>query len=259
MSEPEAYYLPLGGDLYRPTRATESPWDRDLQHGGPPTALLGRHMAEQAPDPGMRLARITVEFLGPLPRQDLTVQAQIARPGKRIRMLEGAMYAGGRCVALARGWQIAVQPDLIGDLAVEASQPPPPQPQRYFAELGSWGYGESIEWRWEKGSYDRPGSATVWTRVRVPLVAQEPLGPLERALLVADSANGVSAVLPLESWLFVPPGIAVTLHRHPQGEWVRMSAETMLAPDGLGSTCATLADVQGRIGTVTQPLLVARR
>ena len=37
--EPEAYYLPRGNGRYEPTRATESPWDRKAQHGGPPAAL----------------------------------------------------------------------------------------------------------------------------------------------------------------------------------------------------------------------------
>ena len=45
-SEPEAYYLPRGNGRYEPTRATESPWDRKAQHGGPPAALLA-HVIDQ--------------------------------------------------------------------------------------------------------------------------------------------------------------------------------------------------------------------
>jgi hypothetical protein len=262
MSKPTAYYLPLGDGFYRPTAATESPWDRTAEHGGPPTALLGHAMCMLEPDPGFRLGRITVEFLGVLPRSDVRVEARVARPGRRIRMLEADMYAGERQIALARAWQIAVQDGMADVPAAAPDEPaslPAEQPQEYFTELAGWGYGESIEWRWEAGSYTVPGPATVWTRVRLPLVAGEPLRPLERALVVADSANGVSAILPLDRWLFVPPGISVTLHRYPQGEWVRMAAETTLAPDGLGSTLGLLADQAGPLGTVAQPLLVSAR
>ena len=44
---PEAYYLPRGNGRYEPTWATESPWDRKAQHGGPPAALLA-HVIDQA-------------------------------------------------------------------------------------------------------------------------------------------------------------------------------------------------------------------
>lgn len=262
MSEPSAYYLPLEPGFYRPTTATESPWDRRLQHGGPPTALLAHQMCLLDPDPQFRLARITVEFLGALPRNDVRVEAQVARPGRRIRMLEAAMYADERPVALARAWQIAVQEgsqDLPAPMSGGSFHLPAEQPQEYFAELSGWGYGESIEWRWEEGSYAAAGPATVWTRVRLPLVAGEALRPLERVLIAADSANGISAVLPLDRWLFVPPGICVTLHRYPRSEWVRMAGETTLAPDGLGSTLGLLGDLDGPLGTVAQPLLVAPR
>ncbi len=262
MSDPSAYYLPLGQGLFRPTAATESPWDREAQHGGPPTALLAHAMCRLDPDPGFRLGRLTVEFLGVLPRSDIRVEAQVARPGRRIRMLEAAMYAGDRPLALARAWQIAVQEGALDIPArAEGKLPslPAEQPQEYFAELADWGYGKSIEWRWEEGSYTVPGPATVWTRVRLPLIEGEALRPLERVLIIADSANGVSAELPLDRWLFVPPAINVTLHRYPQGEWVRMAAETTLASDGLGSTLGMLGDALGPLGTVAQPLLVAPR
>ena len=45
----------------------------------------------------------------------------------------------------------------------------------------------------------------------MPLVAgEEPTG-LQRVLAVADSANGVSAVLPLGDWLFINPELTVHL------------------------------------------------
>jgi hypothetical protein len=40
---------------------------------------------------------------------------------------------------------------------------------------------------------------------------------------------------------------------------VYLTAVSTLAPDGLGSTLGTLGDADGVIGSVAQPLLVARQ
>lgn len=262
---PEAYYLPGedGDGEYQPTRATESPWSPDAQHGGPPTALLAHVIQARQHVHGMRIARITVEFLGAIPRVPLTVETSVLRDGRRIRLAEAALLADGKPVALARAWQIATSGE--GGIPAEglASDPAPAlpdaQPQSYFSEFSHWGYGESMEWRWVRGSYNSAGEAVVWARPRIPLVAGQPLDPLDRVLLVADSANGVSSALSPREWLFVPPGVNVTVHRYPEGEWVYLAATSTLSADGLGSTLGILGDASGALGSVAQPLLVARQ
>jgi hypothetical protein len=261
---PEAYFLPGPDGVFTPTLATESPWSTDAQHGGPPTALLGRVMSERHPVDGMRIARITVEFLGPVPRVPLTVTTSVVRDGRRIRLLEGSLLAAGKPVALARAWQIAANGEggvPVDRLPVQAPPPvPAAQPQRYFSGFGHWGYGESVEWRWVRGSFANPtGEAAAWARPRVPLVLGQPMHPQDRVLVVADSANGISGPFDPREWLFIPPAVTVTLHRHPEGDWVYLAAQTMLAADGLGSTLGTLSDQSGLVGSVAQPLLVARQ
>lgn len=261
---PEAYYLPGPDGVFEPTLATESPWSHDAQHGGPPTALLAHVMRTRQHADGMRIARITNEFLGSIPRAPLTAQTAVIRDGRRIRLVEASLLAEGRPVATARAWQIATTAE--GGIPAEGltAQAPPPFPeqgqrQEFFTGFRNWGYGLSIEWRWVRGSYDGVGEAVVWARPRIPLVAGQPMHPLERILVVADSANGVSSALSPREWLFVPPAITVTLHRHPVGDWVYLTAVSTLAPDGLGSTLGTLGDADGVIGSVAQPLLVARQ
>ncbi|HEX4831390.1 MAG TPA: thioesterase family protein [Trebonia sp.] len=260
---PEAYFRPGADGEYEPTQATESPWSSAAQHGGPPTALLAHVIQERHPAPGMRIARITVEFLGTIPRVPLTADSAVIRDGRRIRLVEASLRAGGKPVALARAWQIAVSGE--GGIPVDrlAEQPPPPLPpaqaDQWFSGFANRGYLESVEWRWVHGSFDRPGGhATTWARPRVPLVAGLPVHPQDLALIVADSANGISGPFDPREWLFVPPAVTVTLHRPPQGQWVCLDATTTLAADGLGSTLGTLSDSAGLIGSVAQPLLVAR-
>jgi hypothetical protein len=263
---PQAYYVPGPDGAFAPTRATESPWSSDAQHGGPPTALLAHVMRTRHPAGGMRIARITVEFLGAIPRVPLTADSQVVKDGRRVRLLEGRLLASGKPMALARAWQISANGE--GGVAVDRlpAQAPPPipeaQPQHGQGGLPNfehWGYGESIEWRWVHGPFESPvGEAAVWARPRVPLVLGQPGHPQDLALIVADSANGISGPFDPRELLFIPPAVTVTLHRHPAGEWICLAAATMLAPDGLGSTLGTLSDAAGVVGSVAQPLLVSR-
>lgn len=261
---PEAYYLPRQDGVFTPTIATESPWDPEAQHGGPPCALFAHTMRSGHPEPGFRIARITVEFLGAVPRRDVTVSTEIVRDGRRIRLIEATMTSAGKRVALARAWQIATSggavlagAQLMGAKEIEVPPLPPEQPQKFFRGKERWGYGESVEGRRVRGAYRGTGYAQAWLRPRIPLVAGLEMHPLDRVLVVADSANGVSARLEMGDWLFVPPAVTVTLHRYPVGEWVLVSARTDLAGDGLGSTTGTLSDASGPLGSVTQPLLIA--
>jgi acyl-Coa thioesterase superfamily protein/acyl-CoA thioesterase superfamily protein len=263
---PEAYFLPGPDGTFTPTIATESPWDTKAQHGGPPCALFGHVMRENHPEPGFRIARLTVEFLGSIPRSDIQVSTEIVRDGRRIRLIEASMHSAGKQVALARAWQIATNGDVSGALAdakmlgakpVDLPPMPPEQPLKLFGGKERWGYGESVEGRRISGAYRGTGYAQVWMRPLIPLVAGQEMHPLDRVLVVADSANGVSARLDMREWIFVPPAVTITLHRYPVGEWVLISARSDLADDGLGSTSGTLSDESGLLGSVTQPLLVA--
>ena len=259
-SLPEAFFLPDGPNRYLPTEATTSPWDSSCQHGGPPAALAAHCIDQLSGTDGRRLARMSIEFLGAIPRRPMAVAVTVVRPGRRIQLSEAVLSVDGRDVVLARAWHVATS----------AGSPPPPvevvpeavpdeQPQRYFTGLTEWGYGEAIDWRFISGSFADAGPATVWTRLRIPFLAGETTTGLQRALVVADAANGISGELPLSSWWFIPPGVSVALLRHPVGEWVRLAAQTRRATDGIGLTTGQLSDRDGYLGEVAQPLMISAR
>ena len=254
----EAFYLPLGEGRFAPTRATESPWDAQAQHGGPPSALLAE-LAGAGAAPGQRAARVAVDFYGAIPRRELTVEVTPLRPGRRISLTEARMSVEGRVVAAARVWHVATGPTPP---ARTPAVVPPPLPERdtgFLPHLSDWGYGQALDWRYTAGAPDRLGPAAVWTRVRIPLVAGQPLTPLARVLVAADAANGLSAELPLDRWLSIPPGMTTHLLREPAGEWVHLDCATRLSEDGLGLTSGVLSDEHGAVGEVAQPLLVRER
>src|ERR1700684_2652121 len=104
---PPAYYLPLGDGRFDPTDATTSPWDAAAQHGGPPTALLAACLDDEFGRPAMRVARISMDFLGPVPRAQVRGRTSLLRPGKRTQLSEATLWAGDRPVAVARVWHLA--------------------------------------------------------------------------------------------------------------------------------------------------------
>jgi hypothetical protein len=142
--------------------------------------------------------------------------------------------------------------------------PPPPGPETGgpgdFSFWGDYeGYLDALEWRFLEGGFTEPGACTVWTRVRGDLLEGSPITPLERLLVMADAASGVSAVLDWDSWMFINVDLGVHLERPPEGEWMAMSAVTRLGDRGAALCQSELFDSRGRVGASTQSLLVAPR
>jgi hypothetical protein len=225
-----------------------------MQHGGPPAALLGRLLRVD----GLRLARISVDFLGPIPRREFRVEVATIKPGRLTTLNEARMIVDGKVAVTARAWHLAPGPPAPADTPTSLAAPLP-QVERSFEGLEDWGYGQAIEWRPTHGDLGEPGETHVWSRVRMPLIDGEELDGQDRVLIVADSANGLSAVLPMDKWLSIPPTMTTTLLRPAAGEWVHLACRTALTDDGLGLATATLHDLSGELGAVAQPLLVRSR
>ena len=253
----EAFYA-LDGERATPTELTRGPWDPRAQHAGPPAALLARALERCEPREGLRIGRVTVEILAPVPIEPLTVGARVARPGRRVELLEASLEGPGGEVMRARGWRLA-EADITADWEQER-QPP----GREHAEaLEFFPTGERVGWHtameivFARGRFLEPGPATVWMRPRVELVAGEPISPLQRTMLAADGGNGVSAPLDWSGFIFINTDLTVHLLRPPVGEWVCLDSVTHV--DGLGMTDTALWDERGRIGRAAQTLLVRKR
>ncbi len=263
MSEHEAFYLPRGDDEYDSTPATASPWDADAQHGGPPAALLAGALMRTNPDPDLVLARIGVDMLGRIPQGRVRTEARVVRPGRRVEMVEGRLLVDDDVAVTATAWRVRRVVGATADVA-DAPAPLPDVPAEgpagFFPGVpDDWGYGRAVEWRFVEGGYGHLGDARVWTRVRIPLIADREIDGLERLLVVADSANGLSIRLPLDEWWSIPPTANVTIQRVPAGEWTFVEAATRLGPDGRGMARATMSDLDGVLADVAQPLMVAPR
>ena len=257
----DSFYVPLGDDRYRATVHTTGPWDARAQHGGPPSALLGRAVECCEPRDDTVVVRMTVELLGPVPVGELDLRVRVTRPGRSVELVEAALSAGGRDCARASAWRVRrTSAPAVPSRAAAPPPLPPPMPPLERGEAWVDGYLSAVEWRPVVGAaFVESGPATVWTRLRHPLVPGEQPSPLQRVLAVADSGNGVSSELDLASWHFINPELTVHLHREAVGEWVCLDAATTISPGGAGLATSVLSDEQGAVAVGAQALLVAPR
>jgi hypothetical protein len=252
------------GELFAPTELTRGPWDPGAQHAGPPAALLGWAI-EQLPEADeFQIGRVTFEILGPVPIAPVGVHMRVARPGRRVQMVEAELTdIDGEVLMLARGWRIRKAKLALPGEALLASQPPSPPEEgtagEFFPTEQEYGYHSAMEVRFVAGGFLEPGPATAWLRMRQPLVAGEEPTPLQRTLVAADVGNGISAALDFRRFLFINVDLTVHLERMPKGEWIGVDASTLPRPSGVGTAESTLFDGNGRIGRALQTLLISER
>ena len=257
---PDAFYLPLGDGRFTSTDHTGGPWDPRLQHAGPPSALLTRAV-EQHPGawPG-HIVRVSVDILGPVPVAEVVVTTEVLRSGKSVELVQAELRSGDRVAARATAWRVVdVALDLPAHPEPTVDVPPFPDGESPLPQGWGGGYLAAMEWRLAGGLWAGPGAATVWGRMRYPLVADEEPTGLQRVMAIADSGNGVSFVLPFEEWLFINPDLTVHVAREPSGEWICLDAATTVSDRGFGLAASGLFDRDGLVARGAQALYVAPR
>jgi Thioesterase-like superfamily len=253
----DAFYV-RDGDAFVATVHTRGPWSPRHQHGGPPSALLAR--AIQAAAPEFVIARVTVDFLLPVPIDRLVVRVETLRAGTKVQRLVGRLLHADRPVAQAVA--ALVRPSPVG-VALPADDPPLPPPEEgrpfefpFFNEPVS--YHAMMETRLVRGDWGS-GRAAAWMRQRIPLVAGTDTSPLERVLVAADSGSGVSAAIEHKLVSAINADLSVSVHRALHGEWVGMDCVSVYEPNGVGLADTRLYDVRGPIGRALQHLVIEAR
>ena len=260
----EAFFLPLDGGGFRATEHTRGPWDPDFQHAGPPAALLTRALEREPASWSFNVARITVDILGPVPVTDLAVRSRVLRPGRSVELVEAELEAAGRTAMRAQAWRVRATDAELPPLPAVHDEGLDPVPQLPDAEVQlppGWtgGYLNAMEWRQAAGDWGAQGPATMWGRMRVPLVAGEGPTGLQRLMTVADSGNGVSNVLPVGEWFFINTELTVHLQAVPTGEWICLDARTQLDRRGFGLAASRLFDRERLVARGAQALYVGPR
>jgi hypothetical protein len=257
-----AFYEADGGGFVA-TELTRGPWDPGAQHAGPPAALLGRELEQLPEAEHFQFSRLTFEILRSIPIARVEVEARIARPGRRVQMVEAELRVDGEALMMVRGWRLRIAPVELPEEAVAIPPgpdlPSEPGPANFFPTAQAVGYHTAMEIRFVSGAFTEPGPASAWLRMRHPLVQAEEPSPLQRLLIAADVGNGISSAVDFRRFLFVNVDLTVQIERLPAGEWVYVDAVTLPRPSGNATAESVLGDERGRVGRALQSLLVAER
>ena len=253
----DAFYVP-DGEGYLATEHTRGPWSPKHQHGGPPAALMAHVVQAMAPE--LTIARITVDFLRPVPIDRLDVRVEAVRAGAKVQRFAATLLHGDSAVARAAltlvrltAVERAAVPD---DLHVPAPDQSPPFQFPFFRERR--GYHTAMESRLAAGRFGH-GRVAIWMRQRLPLVPDAAPAPVERVLVAADSGSGVSAGIDHAMQTGINFDLTVALHRPLEGEWVGLDSVSTYEPTGLGLADTRVLDVRGPVGRALQGLVIERR
>ena len=243
-----------------PNALSRSPWSTNALHGGPVAALLGGALDALDGDHGFHPGRFTLELLRPVPVEPLRFETAIARPGKRVRLLQARLTdVSGTLLATATLQQIRIEAGFGPASIPNPTHPAPGRPDDTPASHMVWPvdhvafHSHATEHR--SHQHTSLGPRMQWIRVTSPLFEDQPLTPYQRALAAADFVNGISNEVPFEQFSFINPDLSVILHRRPRGEWICLDARTTGHGEGVGTAIATLFDQDGEIGLAAQTLL----
>jgi len=75
------------------------PWDPGMQHGSAPASLVVWAAEAIATPVPMRIARLTVDLMRPVPIAPLTLETEVLRQGRKIQLCAVRLSAGNTVVA----------------------------------------------------------------------------------------------------------------------------------------------------------------
>jgi hypothetical protein len=259
MSEAEALYL-RDGDAFVGTACTQGAWAHGGQAGGAVLALLG-HVLEDVPMLApMSLTRLTVDIVRPVPvGERVLVGTDIVREGKKIQLVDLVIRAGETVTTRARALRIRdLDVTSLGGMPVStsagnpsASLPPPEEMSgvEHLTRVPKF-LSHGAELRRTLEPID--GIHAIWCRLRVPVVAGEPLREASRAAFPLDMVNLVGVRLDPARATSINPDVTGHLCRGPIGEWIVLTGHTHYSHNvAHGVSTAVMSDAAGVFGVTS--------
>jgi hypothetical protein len=253
------------GDAFVGTEATRAGWHDNGQAGGAVLALLG-HVLEDVPTlTAMSLSRLTVDIVRPVPvGERLHVHTEVLREGKKIQLVDLTVTAGDVATTRARALRIrdldisALEgmPRSTSDANPSAAIPPP---AGLTGVEDREGVADFLRFGAELRRTFEPidGIHAVWCRLRVPVLAGEPVRATSLAALPLDLVNLLGVELDPARASSINPDVTGHMSRGPVGEWVALTGNTHYAPAvGHGVSVATMSDEAGAFGVTSTSQIV---
>ena len=174
-----------------------------------------------------------------MPIEPLRFHAEVTRPGRKVSIVEATITRADSGAVLARAWALRIRTadvalplhdaelapaagDRTSATGARARSPRRDRaerrrrlPQRGNRASLRSGHGKEAQVRSSTGSGSACRCSPTSHRHRC-----------NASLAAVDNANGISHVLPWETYLFVNPDLTIQLFRPLRGEWVGMASAT---------------------------------
>lgn len=264
----DAYLVEVDGDMVRPTWLCGGPWSPDAQHGSAVASTLAWAVEQVATPVPMRPVRFTVDLLSPVPLTPLRWEATTVKAGKRIAVIDAALYADDRIAA--RASTLLMRRDESIDIPPDVNHPAePPLPPRTPLPDDTFTIPEGVEWKppgfafamdYERTAGVQSGGApaTVWMRLRCRTVAGEEATPFQWAAAAADMGSQLGGYLPFATYRTINADISVHINRLPRTPWIGLDGIHRVAADAIGQTTATMFDETGLVGQLQSSVHIDR-
>ena len=249
-------YFRRDGDLLVPDRTVRSPWNPDHQSGIAVVGQLARAI-ERAPAPRpMRIARLTVDFLGAVLMRPTAAQVEVAYEGADSQLIEAALWVDSAIAAKATALRVPAtdEPPQHGEPPpyVSPEEAPRNGVTRYFGE------GHPLQTRVIQRPDADGAPGVFWSRFNSTFVEGEPTSAVVRACMTADIASGAGAGPSMRNWRMPNADLSLYFAREPRGDWLLAATQIDVADQGVAATRSTLADETGVFGYARQMLILSR-
>jgi hypothetical protein len=251
----------VDGDRVEVGRNAAGPWNPRMQHGSAPAGLAVWAAEAIATPVPMRVARVSVDLMRPVPLAPLTLETEVLRDGRKIQLCAVRLRAGGVLVVGATVLKVRLQtgqlpPDVGGP---DVTLPGPDESPEDPAQFSNSPFVMGLQLRAARGTFGVKGPGAIWYRLKRPFVEGAAVSQAMRAVIAADFCNGTSAALDFRDWMFLNADLTLSMTREPVGEWILLDAESWIGPEGAGLAMARLADRGGYFGRCAQTLVIERR
>jgi acyl-coenzyme A thioesterase PaaI-like protein len=251
----------VDGDRVIVSPNAAGPWDGGMQHGGAP-ASLAVWAAERIPTAvPMRIARVSIDLMRPVPLQPLTLESEVLREGRKIQLCAIRLRADGVLCVAATVLKVRLERAALpaGVSGPKLALPLPDASVEDPAQFTNSPFVTGMQLRAARGRFGVPGPGAIWYRIVRPMVEGFGVSQAVRAVVAADFCNGTSAALDFRHWIFLNADLTVNMAREPVGEWILLDAESWIGPEGAGLAMARLADEAGYFGRAVQSLVIEKR
>jgi hypothetical protein len=254
------------GDLLVPGVLSRGPWYEGTLHGSAMLAAMARAAERHHTDVERQVVRLTVDMMRAAPMSPLRIESSTVRSGKSIDVIDIAMFAGDDLFVRGSALRIRTTDITVDDDTAVVDWPTPPADDEVVAPLFTHPGAERPAFHHAIDASVSNGDDTVWFRLAVPVVDDEPNTSAVTVATLADWTYATPRML-REAAGGTPPDAertvfainadtTVNTHRPMSGAWLGLRTTSQVGVLGAGTSGAEILDRDGLVGFSTQSVLV---